>query len=299
MDTSHETRIKRSLVALDGLSTGDAFGDRWFSTPIEITPGLMEMRALPAPVWVYTDDTQMALSIVETLRLHKQIDQDYLAMSFAKRYEPLRKYGASMRGLFLQILDGVQWRQAASGLFDGQGSFGNGAAMRVAPVGAYFADDLSKAAEQGRLSSEITHAHSEGIAGGVAVAVATAVAWQTKGNPLKREEFLAHILPYIPEGEVKFKTQRAQTITNFRDAVLQLGNGMQISAQDTVPLCLWLAGEYLSNYEDALWTTARAGGDIDTNCAIVGGIVGSYVGAENIPADWLSSREPLPSWATG
>jgi hypothetical protein len=62
------------------------------------------------------------------------------------------------------------------------GSFGNGAAMRVAPLGAFFADQpLEVVCNQARLSAEVTHAHAEGIAGAIAVAVAAALAWQKRG----------------------------------------------------------------------------------------------------------------------
>src|SRR5258708_18242490 len=110
------------------------------------------MRAEPGPIWEYTDDTQMALSIFFILRKYKGIEPGQLAQSFVHRYNPHRKYGASMRGLFQQIHDGVPWRTAAQGLFEGQGSFGNGAAMRVAPVGGYFADDLKPVVEKARRS---------------------------------------------------------------------------------------------------------------------------------------------------
>ncbi len=60
--------------------------------------------------------------------------------------------------------------------------------------------------------------------------------------------------------------------------------------------CLWCAGSYLNDYAAALWHTASGLGDIDTNCAIVGGIVAARVGREGIPAEWRQSREPLPSW---
>jgi ADP-ribosylglycohydrolase len=43
--------------------------------------------------------------------------------------------------------------------------------------------------------------------------------------------------------------------------------------------------------------TFSAGSDIDTNAAMVGGIVASYTGIEAIPASWIEAREPLPSWA--
>jgi len=80
-------------------------------------------------------------------------------------------------------------------------------------------------------------------------------------------------------------------------AVSALGNGSAISAQDTVPFVLWCAGECLDNYEEAIWLTASGGGDVDTTCAMVGGIVTTYTGIEGIPAEWIQAREPLPAWA--
>ncbi len=75
--------------------------------------------------------------------------------------------------------------------------------------------------------------------------------------------------------------------------VRQLGNGSRISCQDTVPFCLWVAARYLDDYQSAMVQTIRAGGDIDTNAAIVGGIVGLAVQADGIPPDWLADREEL------
>ena len=49
----------------------------------------------------------------------------------------------------------------------------------------------------------------------------------------------------------------------------------------------------------ALWRTADGLGDIDTNCAIVGGIVAARVGRAGLPADWIARRERLPGWAFG
>jgi ADP-ribosylglycohydrolase len=75
-----------------------------------------------------------------------------------------------------------------------------------------------------------------------------------------------------------------------------LGNGTGLSAQDTVPFVLWCAGEHLDDYEQALWLTASGAGDVDTTCAMVGGIVILYTGVQNIPAAWRQAREPLPDW---
>ncbi len=73
----------------------------------------------------------------------------------------------------------------------------------------------------------------------------------------------------------------------------QLGNGSRISCPDTVPFCLWVAAHYLDDYEPAIVQAIRAGGDIDTNAAIVGGIVALAVEGDGIPTDWLADREEL------
>ena len=72
-----------------------------------------------------------------------------------------------------------------------------------------------------------------------------------------------------------------------------LGNGSRIICQDTVPFCVWVAARHMDDYESAIVNTIRAGGDIDTNAAIVGGIVSLATGAAGIPDDWLADREEL------
>nr|HEX4313649.1 ADP-ribosylglycohydrolase family protein [Kofleriaceae bacterium] len=68
----------------------------------------------------------------------------------------------------------TMWRREAQGLFGGRGSYGNGAAMRASPIGAYFRDDLERVRDEAVRSAEPTHAHADGVAGAVAVAVAVA-----------------------------------------------------------------------------------------------------------------------------
>ncbi|GHO88714.1 ADP-ribosylglycohydrolase family protein [Dictyobacter formicarum] len=243
----------------------------------------------------------MALSIVSILRQHGSIRQAELAESFAEHYEGSRAYGPSMHYLLRSIRAGTPWREAAAQQFSGQGSFGNGGAMRIAPLGAYFADDLGVVSEQAELATSVTHTHPEAIAGAIAVAVATAYAWQLRqsGQLPGRAEFLELILPYIPSSEVRRKVRWARDFSEHTslDAVVnQLGNGSNISSQDTVPFVLWCTGERLNNYEEALWLTASALGDVDTTCAMVGGIVATYTGTTAIPASWLAAREPLPGW---
>jgi ADP-ribosylglycohydrolase len=300
MMTQSDDRKARLMCSLEGLSIGDAFGERFFVHP-DIADRLIESRALPASPWPFTDDTLMSLSIASMLIRRGRIDQDELALSFAERYEPSRGYGPSMNGVLARIREGGIWRDVTQGMFGGQGSYGNGAAMRIAPLGAYFADDLDTVIEQAALSAEVTHSHREAVAGAIAVAVAAALACQLGDSKTKpdNQEFLDLILPKVPFSEVQEKIRRARempTGTSVSFAVSVLGNGVQVSAQDTVPFALWCAAQYLEDFEEAMWLTVSGLGDRDTTCAMVGGIVSMYVGQENLPDHFRQSREDLPDW---
>ena len=186
MAGSHEARMARAILSLEGLSVGDAFGEQFFVDPYKVND-LIEARTRPEPPWHYTDDTEMALSIVSILRQAGEIDQDRLAQRFARHYDKSRGYGPAMHGILpLMSLPG-SWVTLSRRLFGGQGSFGNGAAMRVAPVGAYFADDLETAAAQAYDSALVTHANPEAAAGAIAVAIAAAYAWRFARSPASAE----------------------------------------------------------------------------------------------------------------
>jgi ADP-ribosylglycohydrolase len=300
-DKLHTTRLRRAAQCLEGLSCGDAFGERFF-IPESVATSLIRQRALPAPPWFFTDDTVMALSILETLAEHSEINQDYLAKSFAGRYDPGRGYGPAMHKLLATIRrDHQAWRTEPAALFNGEGSFGNGSAMRVAPLGAYFADSPQRIIEQARLSSVPTHTHREAVAGAVAVALAAGKACDMKdsGRPASSQQLLEHVHQHTPDSYVRQGIQRAIDLPSdisVETAVEKLGNGSAVTAPDTVPFALWCAAKHLSSYEEALWTTVSGLGDRDTTCAIVGGIVVMYTGRESIPAQWLEHREEIPGW---
>jgi ADP-ribosylglycohydrolase len=273
----------QALDSLTGLSVGDALGAQYF------VPGTTT-DALPDPPWQWTDDTEMAWSVYTELRDHGRVDQDRLAKLFAERCEPYRGYGPGAVVILHRIRDGVPWREAASAVFDGQGSCGNGAAMRVAPLGAYFAGDLDTAAEQAALSAEVTHLHPEGVLGAVAVALAASAAAS------HTDRLLDVVLEKLADGQVRDGVVRARELLGVTagEAAHELGNGSHVTAQDTVPFTLWVAATHLADYPTAITACIRAGGDIDTTSAIVGGIVAAHTGVEGIPPEWLAAREPLP-----
>jgi ADP-ribosylglycohydrolase len=288
----------RARLSLDGLSVGDAFGERFFGPSSEVLRRI-SLRELPGAPWAYTDDTEMALSIVEVLEQRGGIDQDLLATRFADRMQFHRNYGQGAYAVLCGVKAGHDWRLLTRIGFRGMGSFGNGAAMRVAPLGAFFADQpLDVICNQARLSAEVTHAHAEGIAGAIAVAAASALAWQRRraGGTLGRT-WIAAVRDAIPPGYTRDAVAEALDVppdASIVEAARTLGNGSGVTAPDTVPLCLWLAAHASRGFEQALWHTVSALGDRDTTCAIVGGILALTCENDAIPRRWLRSREALP-----
>src|SRR5215471_14032077 len=131
----HDARMTRAREALEGLSVGDAFGERFFTHP-HVVEQLIAARAVPAPPWRYTDDTEMALALTEVLEQTGQVHQDLVAATFARRYVANRHrgYGPTAHEILADIAAGVDWKTAASAPFEGRGSLCNGGAMRAAPV---------------------------------------------------------------------------------------------------------------------------------------------------------------------
>lgn len=299
LPSNHDARVERMLLSLDGLSIGDAFGERFFVHPDRVH-GLIENRVVPAAPWQFTDDTAMALSIVEVLQRVGTIDQDLLAHAFARRYaaEPDRGYGGGAHGILQSIGIGVPWKVTSGAAFGGTGSMGNGGAMRVAPLGAYFADDLDEVVRQAKASAEVTHAHADGQAGAVAVAIAAALAWRlgTGQTSFTNESFLREVFAYTPDGPTKSGLNVALRLPFDNDpqhVAGVLGAGNRVLALDTVPFAVWCAARHLDDYETALWTTVSGLGDRDTTCAMAGGIVALSAGRNAIPTSWLEAREPL------
>jgi ADP-ribosylglycohydrolase len=292
-------------LSLVGLAVGDAFGAMLDRNGTRRA----RMRLIsPQRPWPWTDDTAMAISIVELLEVAGTIDPDRLAVAFAERFarQPDRGYGAGAAGLLARVAAGAAWQAEAASLFDGKGSYGNGAAMRAAPVGAFFAPDLERARDEALRSARPTHAHPDGAAGAVAVAIAAAIACE---GSTRANDFIAAVASWTPASRVRDRLLRARELGVAFDVVFageELGTGANVSAHDTVPFAVWAAARHLDSYEEALWTAlAHPGLDVgdnaigvcaidrDTIGAIVGGIVACAIGIDGIPVLWRAATEPL------
>ncbi|MFE7974195.1 ADP-ribosylglycohydrolase family protein [Streptomyces shenzhenensis] len=293
-DSSPLGRLDRALTSLRGLAVGDALGSQFF---VPANRPLLKRRELPPGTWQWTDDTEMACSVVAVLAAHHRIDRDALAHSFAAHHDFDRGYGPAVNRLLRLVREGHDWRELAAGLFDGQGSWGNGAAMRIAPLGAWYADDPEQAIHQAEISAYTTHQHREAVAGAMAVAAAAALA-AAPGGPPSPAALLDGVVALVPKSAVGSGLRRARDMLDYGDAgtvAAVLGCGRRTSAHDTVPFALWSAARALGDYEAAFWTTAEVGGDVDTTCAIVGGVLAAGK-AGTPPSEWLERAETLPDW---
>lgn len=277
----------RALLSLEGLAVGDAFGQ----LVLDYGDWLFAGRGIPRGPWPWTDDTHMALSVIEALRERGRIEADPLLDRFVERFldDPLRGYDwISIRVLRQRATGGrpdtIPWPV--------HGMIGNGAAMRVAPLGAWFAGDPRRAALEARVSAAASHAEPDCQAGAVAVAVMAALVAAAPG--LTGVTLLEQTAAHVPDGPTRRGLETAAKIPagDHLDAVRRLGTGIFRASRDTVPYALWCAAHHLDDFASALWETASGLGDTDTTCAIVGGIVA--LRAAGVPAWLLTAREPLP-----
>lgn len=294
-----DDRLQRALLSLDGLSVGDAFGESFAHMPVSLLEERLAARIDPPSPWFYTDDTAMAISVVRCLHFHGGIEPEWLARHFAAEYrrQPDRGYGGIARGVLYAIGADVPWSVAATQAFGGQGSCGNGGAMRAGPIGAYFCDNVTEIVRHATVSAAVTHAHPDGQTG--AIAVALAAGWMaSQHDPTKprSHDMIRFVLEHLPQTETFWKLKKSLTLpleVSPRTAASVLGNGSQIISSDTVPFCLWCASRHADDYASAIWSTISVFGDCDTNCAIVGSIVALASGRGSMPSEWVQAREPL------
>ncbi|MDI9310016.1 MAG: ADP-ribosylglycohydrolase family protein [Limnohabitans sp.] len=290
-------RLELAKKCLKGISIGDAFGDSFFGNEEEIKTKLAK-RELPETKFEFTDDTVMAISLYKSLEKYGCIDQDFVSNSFTENYflDTYRGYGPSMHRYFREIEEGLPWQKVAKSKFNGMGSMGNGGAMRAGVIGAYFYDDLEKVLVQSELSSVITHTHIEAIEGTKAIAIGTALATQIGLGiiELNVQDFLTQVYDVLSDSDLKSKVKKAIVMEgefSIETLVYALGNGTKMTAQDTVPIALWLASRYLNDFESCMWKSVSALGDRDTICAMSGGITVMSASEESVPAIWKDNVE--------
>lgn len=294
-------RLELAKESLLGVSIGDAFGDSFFGNSDYIEE-CIKLKTIPKTNWEFTDDTIMSLAVFEELEEDENINQERFIKKICLNHnkDVNRGYGATARKIIREITDGGDWKQIANAVFDGQGSMGNGAAMRVNPIGAYYFDNFEKVKELAIKSSIVTHTNNEAIAGAISIAIATAIATKMKveNKSISPIEFIDSILLEIPDSDTKSKIAKSKSLSyNYHIETIKsiLGNGVKMTSQDTVPFVVWCSAYNLNNFESGLWKAVSILGDRDTICAMVGGILIMSSYESKMPIEWVNNVERIES----
>ncbi len=281
------------IGALVGTGVGDSLG-AFFEGCFKVNLEEIEAAAESAEVLTYTDDTHMMIGVAESLIRSQGFDGEDMAHTFVRNYErePYRGYGPGPPRIFRLIRAGVAWDEAAPGLYRG-GSYGNGSAMRIAPVGVLYHGNPELLKEAAYKSSQITHAHHLGKEGAALQAYAVALATNLEPRQdFSRHDFVAKLADFVQDmvyqeklkivGELIEEPNRARVIA-------ELGNG--IEAFNSVPTAIYSFLSRPHSFAQAVFNAISFGGDTDTIGAMTGAISGAYLGADSIPVEWREKLE--------
>ena len=292
MTSSVDLRCK-FLGGMIGSALGDAIGEiafRW--------RGEAELRAEIArsDVLIYTDDTAMSIGLAESIIQCGGLDPQHLGDTLRANFgrEPWRGYASGPPTVFSMVARrGTSYAEAARQLFGGQGSFGNGAAMRIAPVGLFFhgASDLY---DKARLSASVTHAHPIGVDGAAVLAWAVAQAVRLDPRePFPFEGFTGGLVDFARTPEIREKMALARALVAQdvppSDAASRLGRS--VAVHESLPFALYAFLRYPQSFEACLLCAILNGGDRDTLGAMACAVCGAYLGVDGIPRAWREKLE--------
>jgi poly(ADP-ribose) glycohydrolase ARH3 len=284
---------RRRRGALLGCCVGDAFGRPFAGSSradSRLAP-LLGGRARSVDPWDYSDDTQMMISVAESFLRCGRVDALDLLDKLVANYEPARGYGKGMKRICEALLAGARHDQIAGSDW-AEGSRGDGAAVRVAPLACaiHDEDELATAAQA---SARVTHAHPLAVGGCVLMALAVQKALRHPGlagwNPL---EFVAE-LRQSPHLDKVYASKLDDVLLLLRagaepaPAATALGSG--VTAEESVPYALFAFTRCAPSFEDVTLAACLAGGDTDTIAAMSCTLAGALLGDDAIPAQWQSN----------
>lgn len=284
----------RFAGCLLGLAVGDALG-----APYEGLTGFDIFHGFGPPAAVvknpsgdtlyYTDDTEMMIGVAETLGACGTIDEAQLVRSFAQNYHPERGYGQGARKVLERMCRGRDWRALAATVFPG-GSFGNGAAMRVAPVGLLFAGNPDEVWRQAEASALPTHTHPVGIEGAQVLALAVALLVRTE--VFDRKAFYRALRARAVTEEFRWHLRVA---ARLRPGDPVSGLGSTLHAHRSVVTALACFANTPGDFEAAVGLAIGLGDDTDTVAAMTGALVGAFAGTAAVPPGLLEKLEDGPA----
>ncbi|MCA9794844.1 MAG: ADP-ribosylglycohydrolase family protein [Candidatus Eremiobacteraeota bacterium] len=268
--------LDRARGALVGLAVGDALGFALEGLkPAAIRRRYGEhhgrYRFLGRTGYV-SDDTEQAVMVARSLLTRGQEAEDFGRRLF-------RWFLTAPPGIGRATLRACLLR--AVGVKRGTASAGNGAAMRMAPVGL-----VDWQAELVRQNALVTHTDPRAVDGALVVALAV--------HRLVRQEAadwpsLSNLLPEL-DPRLQAAMQQSWQAAGDDTAAAELGTSGYVL--HSVPVAFWALWRQPPDFLSGLQPLLRQGGDTDSNAAIAGALLGASFGFSSIPTELVDRLEP-------
>ncbi|KAI8475072.1 MAG: ADP-ribosylglycohydrolase-domain-containing protein [Monoraphidium minutum] len=321
-DPPHLARCRGALL---GALFGDALGagvEGW--PPVVIAARFPEWLTVMPDGAEYTDDFQMTLALAQSLGRRGCADALDMAAAYASAFDERRGYAPAARAALRALRAGADPRATGRATYP-EGSYGNGGAMHIAPLGLAYRRApravLRRAAEAALLP---THVHPRGVDG--AVMIAGAAAWLCRqplgggggggggGGPAALVEHLSGLVATDAGRDVLARLGRelqrrpecvcqppvASWAAHLRSplwlgselpAASRLAPGFQIEATAAAGAALWALCCHWASPADAVVAAIHAGGDTDTIACMAGALAGALHGDGGLPPQWLAAAE--------
>jgi len=272
-----------------GGAIGDAYGSAYENIPkqdnsetIYYPFGKPEIKI---PEWQITDDTQLTLATCEAIIECKTFDADFFAKKYLDFYKSrkITGIGASTLKAMQELEVGGHWSQVGR---KGEYAAGNGAAMRIAPLG--FESNITRSIIKDICN--ITHQNDEAYVGALCIIIAI----QSTLNETwtGEENLLQLIIDQIPDTKVRDRLIEIDKLKCDLTKVGKLGNNGYVV--NSVPLAIAFASKVNEiGLTEMYKQIIEIGGDTDTNCSIAGQIAGTLIGIKNIPNELVDKLKEL------
>jgi poly(ADP-ribose) glycohydrolase ARH3 len=255
----------------------------------------------------YTDDSQLARELMQSYVQVRRFDPADYAMRIATifREERIVGRGRATTEAALRLIDGIPWTQAGTA----PPSAGNGSAMRAAPIGLVYWDDVEQMIAGAHDQGRITHRDPRCSAGAVAVAGAVLLALRGK---VDREAWIAELScwvraldPALAEGIRSLGEVLDAPPVSVLATISQFGrtsdydNGWEGISPFVTTSVLWSLYSFLWHPDDywaTISTAIEAGGDVDTTAAMAGAISGAYLGLDALPLHLANKLTDRGTW---
>ena len=297
------TQFKRMKDKFLGCILGSVIGDSWGARYEGSYHDSVRVEDFDLVGGRYTDDSEMMKGVLESICANKgKFNGPDMAKTFVRNFDHTRGYGAGAITVLMKIKDGDPWDKPAKEAFYGEGSLGNGAAMRICPIGLLYHDNPKKLIDIADQISMITHTHRLGRQGAILQAYAVALAVESDPRDFEPHDFIEKLkrIPHKLSPVYQKKLDKIETYLNSPpppDRIIR-ELGVNVTAPDSVPITIYNFLSNSSNFYEVLFSSISCGGDTDTIACMSGAIAGAFLGLRVIPRNWIDIVEDVDIFQT-